>query len=145
MKKNGQLDELDFKIISLLKENGRISNIDISKKIEVAPTVTLERTKKLEKAGVIERYGAKISAKAIGKTVTVFMSVAINAQHWSEELMNTLAKVEDVVEVYEVAAREEYYILKVQTEGIDTLKGVMRKVSELEGVIWTRSSLVFDC
>ena len=47
------LDAIDIKILNELQRNGKISNIDLSKKVGLSPTPCLERVKRLEKQGVI--------------------------------------------------------------------------------------------
>ena len=52
-KLNKALDAIDIKILNELQRNGKISNIDLSKKVGLSPTPCLERVKRLEKQGVI--------------------------------------------------------------------------------------------
>ena len=48
-KLNKALDSIDIKILNELQRNGKISNIDLSKKVGLSPTPCLERVKRLEK------------------------------------------------------------------------------------------------
>ena len=54
-----RLDNIDLKILKLLQENSKITNLDLSKRIGLSPAPTLERVKKLEQSGVIQSYHAK--------------------------------------------------------------------------------------
>ncbi len=56
--KNKALDRIDLIILDVLQKNGRISNSELSKKVNLSASPCLERVKRLEKDGYIERYGA---------------------------------------------------------------------------------------
>ena len=53
MDKNHNLDSTDYKILKVVQEQGKISNLNLSKEIGLSPAPTLERVKKLETSGVI--------------------------------------------------------------------------------------------
>ena len=53
-----RLDKTDYRILKILQENSKITNLDLSKTIGLSPAPTLERVKKLEQAGIIASYHA---------------------------------------------------------------------------------------
>ena len=55
-----KMDKIDLKIVRMLQENSKITNLDLSKKIGLSPAPTLERVKKLEQSGIIQSYHAKV-------------------------------------------------------------------------------------
>lgn len=63
------LDETDLKILTELRKNGRISNVDLSKKIGLSPTPCLERVRSLENAGYISGYTALLNYSLLGRSV----------------------------------------------------------------------------
>ena len=60
-------DEIDRRILSLLQRDGRITNADIARAVEMAPSAVLERVRKLEERKVIEGYHAKLSPRTVAK------------------------------------------------------------------------------
>ena len=64
-KLNKALDSIDIKILNELQRNGKISNIDLSKKVGLSPTPCLERVKRLEKQGVIMGYRALLNPEIL--------------------------------------------------------------------------------
>ncbi|MEY4047581.1 MAG: hypothetical protein RL284_1132, partial [Bacteroidota bacterium] len=64
-----KLDKTDLKILHILQENSKITNLDLSKKIGLSPAPTLERVKKLENTEIIQSYHAKVNQQAIGLNV----------------------------------------------------------------------------
>ena len=61
-----QLDTIDLQIIRILQENGKMTNIQLSGLIGLSAAPTLERVKKLEKAGIIKNYHAQLNPEALG-------------------------------------------------------------------------------
>jgi len=51
-----ELDKIDFNILKILQENGRITNLQLSQHIGLSPAPTLERVRKLENSGYIKSY-----------------------------------------------------------------------------------------
>ena len=55
------LDKTDLKILQVLQENGRLSNVELSEKVALSPSPCLRRLKQLEDAGIIQKYAAQLS------------------------------------------------------------------------------------
>lgn len=70
-----KLDSKDLSIISLLKENSRLSIRDIAKKANIRPSTVHQRITNLKKNGVIEKFTLKLNNKAIGRNFIVFVFV----------------------------------------------------------------------
>ena len=60
-----KLDKINKKILEVLQENGSITNLDLAGIIGLAPATTLERVKKLEKAGIIIKYVALVDQEKV--------------------------------------------------------------------------------
>lgn len=114
-----RLDKLDFKILRILQENSKITNLELSKQIELSPAPTLERVKKLETNGIIQSYHAVIDATRLGIKVQTFVLIIID---WQKEnaLENFIKKMQDIQEVMEVyvITGEADAMLKVQCSDI---------------------------
>ena len=55
------LDKTDLKILQVLQENGRLTNVELSERIALSPSPCLRRLKQLEDAGIIRQYAAPVS------------------------------------------------------------------------------------
>lgn len=73
-----KLDKRDLEILRALSQNGRITKAALAEQIGLSPTPCWDRLKKLEKAGLIEGYGARINLKKLGSHVTVFVAVELH-------------------------------------------------------------------
>ena len=77
MSEKNELDEYDKKILTYLQEDSSISNIDLSKKIGLAPSSCLLRTKNLKESGIIKQFTTILDDKRLGYEVTAFAKVAL--------------------------------------------------------------------
>jgi len=59
------LDKIDKKILNLLQENGRMANAQLAKEVGLSPPPMLERVRKLEERGVIQRYVALVDPEKV--------------------------------------------------------------------------------
>jgi DNA-binding Lrp family transcriptional regulator len=71
-----KLDAKDHKIISILRENCRMSIRDIAKKAGLRPSTVHQRIQRLKRNNVIEKYTLKLNDQAMGQDFIVFMLVA---------------------------------------------------------------------
>ena len=64
------LDRIDRTILDTLQKDGRISNVELAKRVNLSPSPCIDRVRKLEQEGFIEGYGAKLSASKLGLGTT---------------------------------------------------------------------------
>ncbi|SLN58035.1 Leucine-responsive regulatory protein [Roseivivax jejudonensis] len=74
-----RLDARDLDILRTLTREGRITKTELADRVGLSPTPCWERLKKLERAGIIEGYGARLSLRAFGPHVTVFVAVELDS------------------------------------------------------------------
>lgn len=75
-----RLDSIDLRILSELQENGRITNVELSRRAKITAPPCLRRMRALEKAGYIRGYHADLDSKLLGFEVTGFVFVGLNSQ-----------------------------------------------------------------
>ena len=69
------LDKTDLKILQVLQENGRLTNVELAERISLSPSPCLRRLKQLEDAGIIRRYAALLSPMSLGLGLQVMIRV----------------------------------------------------------------------
>jgi Lrp/AsnC family transcriptional regulator, leucine-responsive regulatory protein len=95
-----KLDKIDLKILKILQDSSKITNLDLSKKIGLSPAPTLERVKKLEQTEIIESYHAKVNPQSIGLNVKTFVLVSLAWQK-DKALENFQEKIKQIDEIVE--------------------------------------------
>ena len=119
--KRVKLDNIDRKILRNLQEDGRITNINLSKRIGISAPPCLRRVRALEEAGYIRGYHAHVNHEALGYGVTVFAQVGLSSQA-ETDLKAFESLVENWPEVREchMLAGEADFILKVVSANWDS-------------------------
>ncbi|CAG1015078.1 MAG: Lrp/AsnC family transcriptional regulator [Rhizobiaceae bacterium] len=78
------LDAIDWKILRELQNDGRITNVELSRRVGISAPPCLRRVKRLEETGVIRRYRAHLSAPSLGFDVVAFCLVGLKHQSEAE-------------------------------------------------------------
>jgi Lrp/AsnC family transcriptional regulator, leucine-responsive regulatory protein len=131
-----KLDKIDLKILQILQENSKITNLDLSKKIGLSPAPTLERVKKLEQGDIIQSYHAMVNPLLLGLNVKTFIAVSLA---WKREnaLNSFLTKILDIPEIVEcyIITGEADFLMKVVCKDIPTYEQLLFKtLSQIEEI-----------
>ena len=122
------MDRIDLNIIELLQKNSKLTNLELSKQIGLSPAPTLERVKKLENAGVIESYHAKISTKKLGLKVKAFVLVSLELKMYKDlnHLVSEIEAIPEIVECYNITGASDL-MLKVIAEDMEAYEELIFK------------------
>ncbi|PWF54801.1 Lrp/AsnC family transcriptional regulator [Massilia glaciei] len=74
-----ELDAYDRKILALLQENSRLGFSEIGRRIHLTSPAVAERVRRLEEAGVIEGFGARLNLRALGYTFEAFINITVES------------------------------------------------------------------
>lgn len=88
MEKSGaiELDNVDFRILNLLSENARASDVAIGERINLSSTAVARRRRMMEEAGVIAGYNARLDMRALGLSGVVIVAIELTSQ--AENVLN---------------------------------------------------------
>ena len=136
------LDSTDRRILTVLQKNGRISNAELSERVNLSPSACHRRVQRLEQDGYIRGYVAMCDPKRLGKATTVFVEITLSGQ--ADELLEAfereVALVPEVLECHLMAGKSDY-ILKVVAEDTEEFARIHRqKLARLPGVLGMQSS-----
>lgn len=115
-----KLDARDIAILRVLTREGRISKTALAERVGLSPTPCWERLRKLERAGLIEGYGARIALRKLGPHVTVFVAAEL-AGHTAASFRSFEAAVErheEIVGCWALGGGFDY-LLQIVTRDID--------------------------
>ena len=96
-----RLDSVDISILTELQDHGRLTNAELAERVGLSASACHRRVKALEQAGVIDRYVAILSEKALGRGITVYVQVTLDNQK-----RETLVAFEEAVETAQSRAAE---------------------------------------
>ncbi|MGR3621436.1 Lrp/AsnC family transcriptional regulator [Pseudophaeobacter sp.] len=136
------LDNTDRRILQVLQRQGRISNADLSEKVNLSASACHRRVQRLESDGYIKDYVALLDARKMAVPTTVFVEITLQGQ--ADDVLDAferaVARIPDVLECHLMAGTADY-ILKVVAENTDDFARIHRQhLARLPGVAQMQSS-----
>lgn len=130
------IDRIDREILFHLARDGRLSNVELARRVGLTPPPCLRRVKRLEDAGVIAGYRAQISPAALGRSLEVVISVeiAVNDLQTVEDFESRVAALEEVLEFRRMFSRPDYYIRVAVADPIAYEEFLIRQILPLQAV-----------
>lgn len=131
-----KFDKIDLKILKILQENSKITNLELSKRIGLSPAPTLERVKKLETSNIITSYHAKVDAKKLGLNVRTFVlaSLAWQKENALENFIKQINEIDEIVECYIITGDADF-LLKIVCKDLASYEQLLfKKLSQIEEI-----------
>lgn len=137
------IDEIDFEILSCLKENARENATNIGAKINLSTSAVIERIKKMEGSGLIARYTTILDQSRLGREMIAFIYVRLEHPKYYDGFVKSISESNSIAECYYIAGDFDF-ILKVVTRTGRTLEEVLKFIKYIQGVSLTRTSVVLS-
>jgi DNA-binding Lrp family transcriptional regulator len=138
-----RFDEIDMRILALLQENGRMTNVELAERVGLTAPPCLRRVRALEEQGAINGYHAALEPAALGYNLTVFAMVSLRSQAESD-LRAFEALVADIPEVREchMLNGEIDFILKIVATDLQSFQTLLTsKLTPAPNVEHVKTSL----
>lgn len=113
-------DRLDLKILAALQSEGRLTHQALSREVALSPRACLDRVRRLEHAGVIEGYMARLNPRKLGTSLTVQVEVTLKDQTQAthQRFEARMRAAEEVVECFLVSGQCDY-VLRLACRDLD--------------------------
>lgn len=138
------LDATDIKILTILQDNGRITNTKLAAEIGISPPAMLERVKRLEASGVIEKYVAILNRERTGFGLLAIINISLSLHQISnlQLVKERLVQLEEVLECYQMTGDIDF-LLKVAIQDMNSYtEFVNNKLSGIPGIQNIKTSFV---
>ncbi len=136
------LDAIDARILTVLQKEGRITNADLSDRVNLSPSACHRRVQRLEEVGLIAGYVALLDARRMGRPTTVFVEITLQGQ--TDEVLDAfereVARIPDLLECHLMAGTADYLLKLVVRDTEDYARIHRQYLSRLPGVSQMRSS-----
>ena len=139
-----QLDEVDLQILVSLQRDGRITNADLAKAVNLSPPSVLQRVRALEKAGLIRGYHALLDHERLGLRITamVMITLSLHQDMAIERFRRSVMDIPDILECHHVSGDFDF-LLKVVVRDMRAYEQFVReKLSKIKGIGQIRTSFV---
>ncbi len=130
------IDDVDKKIIEILKLDSRIPFLKIARQIGVSEAAVRQRVKKLIETGVLKRFTIEVKDEA-----SAIMLISVDPSTPTFKISNELKKINSVEKVYEVTGESDIVVF-LSARNIDELNSCIDKVREVEGIVKTNTLMV---
>jgi Lrp/AsnC family transcriptional regulator, leucine-responsive regulatory protein len=140
------LDRVDLKILSLLQQDGRLSNLKLAESVTLSPTAVLARVQRLTREGYILGYEARLNPLKLGAGLTVFVEVLLDrtTPHVFEAFKAAVQIHPQITECHMVAGGFDY-LLKTRMADMNAYRAFAGTVLwQLPGVRETRTYAVME-
>jgi Lrp/AsnC family leucine-responsive transcriptional regulator len=140
------LDAIDTRLLRLLQQDGRISNLKLAEAVHLSPTAVLERVRRLSREGVILGYEARLDPAKLGAGMLVFVEILLDRTvHDVMDSFRAAVQVRsEILECHLVAGGFDY-LLKVRVADMTAYRVFLGNVMwNLPGVRETRTYAVME-
>lgn len=138
------LDATDRRILAALQRDGRASIVELAARVGLSPTPCQRRVRRLEEAGVIQGYAARVDPARVGLPLQAFVQVALqsHAEEVVERFHTALAARPEVLAAYTMSGEMDYllHVLAPDMEAFGDF--ATRALLRMPGVKETRSAFV---
>jgi len=139
---NDSLKDIDRRILIQLQENARLTNVELSERVNLSPSSCLRRNRNLEKNGIIKGYVALIDQNRVGLPVSVFVNVTLERQIEKnlETFEETIRERPEVMECYLMTGDADYLLRVVAADLAAYERFLLDHLTRVPGVSSIKSS-----
>ena len=109
---NEVLDRTDILILRELQKDAKLTTKELAAKVNLSPSPTFERQKRLEREGYIQRYVAVVDPIKVGNGIMVLCNVRLkhHSKEFSRQFTSVIAEIEEVVECFNTSGEYDYML-----------------------------------
>jgi len=140
------LDFVDFTIMDILQQDGRMTNAELAQRVGLTAAPTLSRVHKLEAAGYIKGYVALLDRELMGLPVTAFVSVILrnHGVAAANEFLRAVETLPEILECHHIAGDEDYLLKVAAASPADYEHFVLNKLMEIADVQRVKTTIVLS-
>jgi DNA-binding Lrp family transcriptional regulator len=137
-----QLDSIDRKILKELQDDGRITNVELARRVGISAPPCLRRVRALKEAGYIKCYRALLDEKLLGYEVTIFAMVHLTSQAEADlKAFEDFVRDEPLVRECWMLSGEIDFILKCVAPDLKTFQAFVAELTAAPHVRNVKTSL----
>ncbi|MEW5784421.1 MAG: Lrp/AsnC family transcriptional regulator [Bacillota bacterium] len=138
------MDPVDRAILTLLKDNGRLTYSDLGRRVHLSVPAVAERVRRLESSGVIDSYTVRLNRNKLNCGLLSFVMVTIERAGQIDDFREKVVEFAEVLECHHIAGEYDY-LLKVAVADTAALERFLSvSLKKIEGVVKTNTLIVLS-
>lgn len=131
-----RLDEVDIKLLRMLQKDGRITNVELAKRVGLSPPSVLQRVRRLEDNGLIKGFAGLLDPESVGFNLIVIamVSLALHEEQAIERFRKSVVGFPNVLECLHVSGDFDFMLKIVVTDIHAYEKFVREDLSAIKGI-----------
>ena len=139
------LDDFDVKILTLLQDNGRLTNQELSEIVALSPSQCSRRRINLEQQQLILGYHARVSPKALKQEIMAMVEVKLSSHEDenSSKFQLFVSNEKTIIDAYKTTGDADYS-LKMVVESLSSLDDLISRLFKTKLISHIKTSIVLD-
>jgi Lrp/AsnC family transcriptional regulator for asnA, asnC and gidA len=139
-----KVDNIDIKILRVLQTDFRLPLTQLSEQLGIPHGTVRDRIRKMEEAGVIERYATIINPAKLGFLLNCFVEVTLDQMIENNSAIEALLKIEEVTEIHTLTGNVDAFV-RIWARDVEHLREILYdKFTNIPGMIRTNTIIVLD-
>jgi Lrp/AsnC family transcriptional regulator, leucine-responsive regulatory protein len=138
------LDEIDKRLLRALQSDGRLSNVELARAVNLSPPATHARLRRLEKEGIIRQYAAVMDREKTGYDLLCFIHVSLQMHQLEqvEKFRQATRQMPEVLECHHITGEYDYLLKVALRNRKDLERFLVDRLTPIPGVGRIHTSLV---
>lgn len=143
---NIALDEIDKAALRALQDDGRLTNIELAKRIHLSPPAAHARMKRLQKDGYVRKYTAIVDREKAGYDLLCFVHVSLQMHQVEqvEKFHKMIRQMPEVLECHHITGEHDYLLKVALRNRQDMQRFIVDRLTPISGVARIHTSLALS-
>lgn len=129
-----KLDQVDYKIISILSDDAQMPFTEVAKKLIVSPGTIHSRVRKMREMGLITGASLKLDYANIGWKLTVFLGIYLSQSSLYKQVMDDLIGIKEVVRIHHTTGKYDIFIKMHTRDSMHYREVYQDQILSIEGI-----------
>src|SRR6478609_12094932 len=144
MPKNYEIDNTDYKILEILRDDAKKPYTEVAKKVHVSQGTIHVRMSKMEEAGIIDKTTLKINYAKLGFDITAFIGIYLEKSALYEQVLSKLKEIPEITSIHYTTGNYSMFV-KIYCRDTNHLKEVLHdKMQQVDGIERTETMISLE-
>ncbi len=144
MSKNYEVDNVDLKILEILRDDAKKPFTEVAKKVHVSQGTVHVRMNKMEEAGIVEKTTVKINYAKLGFDITAFIGIYLEKSALYDKVVTKLKEIPEITSIHYTTGNYSMFV-KIHCRDTNHLKEVLHdKMQQVDGIERTETMISLE-